>query len=105
MFSQIIQSFCVKWLKLSPNDAFSRSSASSFASSSSSTKSNVVEFTGQNEGIKGVQGMNVIMSDTILQESDLDPRNDVNQLSSLARIGLEMVSFYYIIKIQLHYIK
>jgi hypothetical protein len=34
--------------------------------------------------------MNVIMSDSP-KDLDVDPLNGVNQLSSLARIGLEMV--------------
>lgn len=81
MFSQIIDSFCSRWLKISPNQGFPHSQQTS--------KHPIVKFDGSNEGI---QGMNVIMSDSS-KELD-DPLNGVNQLSSLARIGLEMVCIH-----------
>jgi hypothetical protein len=82
MFSQIIDSFCSRWLKISPNQGFPHHQT---------TKAPLVQFDGSSEGI---QGMNVIMSDTPPKELEGDPLNGVNQLSSLARIGLEMVCFH-----------
>lgn len=78
MFSQIIDSFCSRWLKISPTQGFPHTPRAS--------KVPVVKFDGS---IEGIQGMNVIMADSS-KEVD-DPLNGVNQLSSLARIGLEMV--------------
>ena len=78
MFSQIIDSFCARWLKISPNQGFPQNQQ---------TPKPVVKFFGSTGGI---EGMNVISLDS-LKETESDPLNGVNQLSSLARIGLEMV--------------
>jgi hypothetical protein len=81
MFSQIIDSFCARWLKISPNQGF--------IPHHQQTPKPVVQFHGSSEGI---EGMNVISLDSSKEtETETDPLNGVNQLSSLARIGLEMV--------------
>jgi hypothetical protein len=81
MFSQIIDSFCARWLKLSQNQEFIQPSL----------RRPPVLFDGINEGI---QGMNVRTSDSVSLESE---SHNINQLSSLARIGLEMVGHMFAI--------